>query len=382
MSITKVQHPACSVIPLHMQRHLAEHGDDDVRERIASTLYHSRLITAGRANALMVPAATAPPLRGKNRSVYDAGHSRRLPGKLVMADHRAVSSDVEAIEAFAGSGATYDFFARVFLRNSIDGKGLPLISTIHYGTKFDNAMWNGRQMIYGDGDGTLFNRFTEALDVIGHELTHGVTQYTAALEYHDQSGALNEHISDAFGIMVKQYTLGITALQSDWLIGAGLLGTNVRGIAIRSMKAPGTAYDDPLLGKDPQPDHMRGYVTGSDDAGGVHINSGIPNRAFYLAAVALGGFTWVVLGRIWYRVLTAKLSPTAQFNDFALATVATAGELYGTGGQVQTTIADAWSAVGLPVPPRVTKRVAVKPPRPANRPVRRLRGQWRERKAA
>jgi Zn-dependent metalloprotease len=345
-------------------------------------LYHSRLITAGRANALMVPAAPAPPLRGKNRSVYDAGHSRRLPGKLVMAEHRAVSSDVEAIEAFAGSGATYDFFARVFLRNSIDGKGLPLISTIHYGTKFDNAMWNGRQMIYGDGDGTLFNRFTEALDVIGHELTHGVTQYTAALEYHDQSGALNEHISDAFGIMVKQYTLGITALQSDWLIGAGLLGTNVRGIAIRSMKAPGTAYDDPLLGKDPQPDHMRGYVTGSDDAGGVHINSGIPNRAFYLAAVALGGFTWVVLGRIWYRVLTAKLSPTAQFNDFALATVATAGELYGTGGQVQTTIADAWSAVGLPVPPRVTKRVAVKPPRPANRPVRRLRGQWRERKAA
>jgi Zn-dependent metalloprotease len=364
MSHTKVHHPACSVIPLHMQRHLAEHGDDDVRERIASTLYHSRLITAGRANALVVPAAQAPPiLNGKNRSVYDASHSRRLPGKLVMSDHRAVSSDIEAVEAFDGSGATYDFFARVFLRNSIDGKGMPLISTIHYGTKFDNAMWDGKQMIYG------------------HELTHGVTQYTAALEYHDQSGALNEHISDAFGIMVKQYALGQTALQSDWLIGAGLLGSNVRGKAIRSMKAPGTAYDDPLLGKDPQPAHMRGYVSGSDDNGGVHINSGIPNRAFYLAAVALGGFTWVVVGRIWYRVLTAKLFPSAQFADFALATVATAGELYGAGGQVQTTIADAWSAVGLPVPPRATKRVAVKPPRPADR-VRRLRGQWRERKAA
>ena len=385
MSPEKVQHPACSVIPLHMQRHLAEHGDDEVRERIASTLYHSRLITDGRANALRSTAAPPPFSNGKNRRVYDAGHSRRLPGKLVMADHRAVSSDVEAIEAFGGSGATFDFYARTFFRNSIDGKGMPLISTIHYGTKFDNAMWDGKQMIYGDGDGKLFNRFTAALDVIGHELTHGVTQFTAALAYHDQSGALNEHISDAFGIMVKQYTLGQTASQSDWLIGAGLLGPNVRGNAIRSMKAPGTAYDDPLLGKDPQPAHMRGYVTGSDDNGGVHINSGIPNRAFYLAATALGGFTWVSVGRIWYRVLTEKLSPTAQFHDFALATVAMAGELYGTGGQVQTTIADAWSAVGLPVPPSLSKRTAVKPPRPANRPVRpvrRLRGVWRERKAA
>jgi Zn-dependent metalloprotease len=385
MSHTKVQHPACSVIPLHMQRHLAEHGDDDVRERIASTLFHSQLITAGRANALMAPAAPPPPLPGKNRRVYDAGHSRHLPGRLVMADHAAVSSDIEAIEAFDGSGATFDFFARAFLRNSIDGKGMPLISTIHYGTKFDNAMWDGKQMIYGDGDGKLFNRFTIDRAVIGHELTHGVTQYTAALEYHDQSGALNEHISDVMGMMLKQYALGQTALQSDWLIGSGLLGPNVRGNAIRSMKAPGTAYDDPLLGKDPQPAHMRGYVTGSDDDGGVHINSGIPNHAFYLAAVALGGFTWVVAGRIWYRVLTEKLFPAAQFADFALATVAMAGELYGAGGQVQTTIADAWSAVGLPVPPRLSKRTAVKPPRPANRPVRpvrRLRGEWRERKAA
>jgi Zn-dependent metalloprotease len=240
-------------------------------------------------------------------------------------------------------------------------------------------MWDGKQMIYGDGDGKLFNRFTIALDVIGHELTHGVTQYTAALEYHDQSGALNEHISDAFGIMVKQYTLGLTASQSDWLIGKGLLGPNVRGQAIRSMKAPGTAYDDPLLGKDPQPANMSGYVTGSDDNGGVHINSGILNRAFYLSATALGGFTWVAVGRIWYRVLTEKLLPTAGFQDFALATVVMAGQLYGIGGQVQTTIAEAWSAVGLPVPPSLMKRAVAGVVRPFRR---RLRRELPEVKAA
>jgi Zn-dependent metalloprotease len=377
----KVPHSTCSVIPPHIWRHMAEHGDDDVREQVAATEVHSQQINADRAAALMAPAA--PPLpNGRNRRVYDAGHLRLLPGKLVMADHRAVSGDVEAVEAFDGSGAVFDFFARTFFRNSIDGKGMPIISTIHYGQKFDNAMWDGKQMIYGDGDGKLFNRFTIARDVIGHELTHGVTQYTAALEYHDQSGALNEHISDAFGIMVKQYALGLTASQSDWLIGKGLFGPNVRGQAIRSMKAPGTAYDDPLLGKDPQPANMSGYVTGSDDNGGVHINSGILNRAFYLAATALGGFTWVVVGRIWYLVLTEKLFPTAGFQDFAVATVVMAGQLYGIGGQVQTTIAEAWSAVGLPVPPRLSKRTAVKPPRPAKRPVRRLRGEWRQRKAA
>ena len=362
---------------------MAEHGDDYVREQVAATQFHSQQINAGRAAALMAqaPAPAPPPLpNGRNRSVYDAGHKRHLPGKLVMADHRAVSSDVEAVEAFDGSGAVFDFYARTFFRNSIDGKGMPLISTIHYGQKFDNAMWDGKQMIYGDGDGKLFNRFTIARDVIGHELTHGVTQYAAGLEYHDQSGALNEHISDAFGIMVKQYTLGITASQSDWLIGAGLLGPRVNGRAIRSMKAPGTAYDDPLLGKDPQPAHMRGYVTGADDNGGVHINSGILNRAFFLAATALGGFTWVTVGRIWYLVLTERLLPTAGFQDFAIATVVKAGELYGVGGQVQTTIAEAWSAVGLPVPPSLTKRATGGQILPFRRP--RLRGDLPERKAA
>jgi len=364
-----IHHQTCTVIPPHMLRHVAEHGDDEAREKVTATLRHTARIAEDRSQALVETPDAAAAIPAKRRIVYDARRRQTLPGKLVMDDRHTGSTDVEAVEAFDGCGATYDFYAKAFLRRSINDKGLPLLSTIHYGVDFDNAMWNGKQMVYGDGDGKLFNRFTIALDVIAHELTHGVTQYTAALEYQDQSGALNEHLSDAFGIMAKQFTLRQTASQSDWLIGAGLLARGVRGKALRSMKAPGTAYDDPDLGSDPQPAHMRNYVTSADDNGGVHINSGIPNHAFYLVATALGGNAWLVAGRIWYRVLTAKLFPHAGFQDFAAATIVAAGELYGVDSTVQATVAEAWSAVGLPPPPSLMRK---KHP-PANRE------KWRNR---
>jgi len=368
--MTKIHHQECSVIPPHIWRHLAEYGDDDARERVALTRYHSQRLTAGRAAALIGERAVAvPPSSRKTRRVYDARNQQKLPGKLVTGDGKAVSTDVEAMEAFDGCGATYDFLAKAFGRNSIDDKGLPLVATIHYGINFDNAMWNGTQIVFGDGDGKLFNRFTIALDVIGHELGHGVTQHEAALDYRGQSGALNEHISDVIGIMIKQDKLGQTAAESDWLIGAGLFGPLVRGKAVRSMKAPGTAYDDPVLGRDPQPAHMRNYVTSAADNGGVHINSGIPNYAFYRFATALGGLVWPVAGRIWYEVLKTQLFPHSGFQDFAFATVKTAGEKYGIGSFVQLAAADAWSEVGLPVPPSITRQ------KPAQRT--RLKGRNR-----
>jgi Zn-dependent metalloprotease len=356
-------HQSCSAIPLHIQRHVAKYGDAEARIRAAATMRHTARIAEDRSHALIRPAGAAAPLPAKRRIVYDAHHKQTLPGKLVMADGNAVSSDVEAMEAFDGCGVTYDFFDKIFGRKSVDDKGQQLISTVHYGRNFDNAMWNGRQMVYGDGDGKLFNRFTIAQDVIAHELTHGVTQNTAALEYQGQSGALNEHLSDAFGIMVKQWMLGLIASQSDWLIGKGLLGPRVRGKAIRSMKAPGTAYDDPVLGRDPQPAHMRNYVTTVDDNGGVHINSGIPNHAFYLIAIRLGGNAWVVPGRIWYVVLTTMLFPHAGFQDFASATVVAAGAEYGVGSTIQMTVAQAWSEVGLAVPPPLTRKTQLPPSR-------------------
>jgi Zn-dependent metalloprotease len=222
---------------------------------------------------------------------------------------------------------------------------------VHYGLDYDNAFWDGTQMVFGDGDGDLFNRFTIAIDVIGHELTHGVTEVEAALVYQGQSGALNESVSDVFGSLVKQHALGQTAAEADWLIGVGLFTAQVQGVALRSMRAPGTAYDDPVLGADPQPAHLRDYVETAEDNGGVHTNSGIPNHAFYLAATALGGSAWEVAGRCWYDALRdASLPASAGFAEFAAATVRAAQA--GFGAEQAGAVGDAWAAVGVDV--RVT----------------------------
>lgn len=382
--MTTIPHHICGVIPPHILDRVAQHSDDAADDARA-TLKQMRELARDRTRSFVAgepiiePAAAAPK---KRRNVYDAQHHRQLPGKLVMSEHKPRSSDVEVTEAYDGSGATFDFYSQVFSRNSIDDRGMRLDSTVHYSVRFDNAMWNGHQMVYGDGDGRLFRRFTASVDVIGHELTHGVTQYAAALGYSGETGALNEHISDAFGIMVKQFTHRLTARESDWLIGAELFTPAVRGKGVRSMAAPGTAYDDPVLGRDPQPAHMRGYVDTDDDNGGVHINSGIPNHAFYLAAIALGGNSWDVLGRIWYATATQRLNSDADFNDFARATTDIAGELYGNGGRVQNIVADAWSSVGIKTPLYGSSHRHTSRTRPVDRPAAlTAAAKWRRRPA-
>jgi Zn-dependent metalloprotease len=257
-------------------------------------------------------------------------------------------ADAEANEAYDGLGATFDLYWDAYQRNSIDDAGLPLNGIVHVGQAWDNAQWDGHQMLFGDGDGTIFNRFTIAIDIMGHELTHGVTQYTANLEYQDQSGALNESISDVFGSLVKQHAAAPqqTAADADWLIGAGIFTPKIKGVALRSMKDPGTAFDDPTLGKDPQPGTMQGYVNTADDNGGVHTNSGIPNHAFCLAAVAIGGYAWEKAGRIWYETLRdSRLQSTATFADFAALTSDNAGKLF-SGVEAQA-VTDAWTQVGV-----------------------------------
>jgi Zn-dependent metalloprotease len=332
-----------------MLKHLAEAPERSLREAAWSTLVASERFRGCREAIGTIAAVAATPAGGKRRTVYHARHAQALPGRLVRAEGQPRVSDAAVNEAYDGAGATYDLYAQAFGRNSVDDRGMRLDSTVHYGRGYDNAFWEGRQMVYGDGDGLLFRRFTVAVDVIGHELTHGVTQYEAALDYQGEAGALNESFSDVFGSLVKQRLRRQTAARADWLIGGGLFTAEVQGVALRSMKAPGTAYDDPRLGKDPQPAHMRDYVDTPDDNGGVHINSGIPNHAFYLVARTLGGAAWKRAGMIWYVTLRDRLRSTATFRDAARATHQVAAELYGQTSAQARAVRDAWKAVGVPL---------------------------------
>ncbi|MDE1145741.1 MAG: M4 family metallopeptidase [Azospirillaceae bacterium] len=336
----------CFIIPPHIMEHVATHAQDPtLRQRALRNLYHQGRLR-GMRESMNQFAFAGLGTGTKRRTVYDAKHGSTLPGTLVRSEGQPDGKDVAVNEAYAYAGQTYDFYFDVLKRNSVDDKGMRLDSSVHYSTDYDNAFWNGQQMVYGDGDGQLFDRFTKCLDVIGHELTHGVTQFTAGLDYNAQQGALNESMSDVFGSLIKQYAAGETADQADWLIGEGLLipkaGTN--RTALRSMKAPGTAYDDPTLGKDPQPATMKDYYSGSDDNQGVHINSGIPNHAFYLAATKIGGKAWEVAGPIWYEVLTTRLKASSDFAEAAAATRDVARKY---GAAATTAVDAAWKEVGL-----------------------------------
>lgn len=341
-------------IPPHILKNIATKGTESQKTLAIDTLKVSERMRGQRlALADFAAAAFRVPGEGKNRVVYDAKNGSSLPGTIARKEGEPASTDVTVNEAYDGSGITYDLFNDVYERNSIDGNGMRIDSTVHYRVGYDNAFWNGEQMVYGDGDENLpvsdrlFNRFTIALDIVGHELTHGVTQFEAKLTYSQQPGALNESMSDVFGSLVKQYQLKQTAAESDWVIGAGLLTENVNGVGIRSMKAPGTAYDDPVLGKDPQPAHMKDYVNTISDNGGVHINSGIPNHAFYVTAVELGGYAWEKAGQIWYVALKDKLTASSRFQDCANLTYQAAGELYGAGSIEQQAVQKGWGEVGL-----------------------------------
>lgn len=351
-------HSIYCILPPHVLANIAEKGTPNQRTKALQTIVMAEQMR-GRRRGIETMAAFSAPLTAvsavKKRTVYDAKNGTTLPGTVVRNEGDDPVADVAVNEAYDGSGVTYDLYYDIYGRNSIDGNGLKLNSTVHYQKSYDNAFWDGQQMVYGDGDEDmpeaqrLFNRFTIAIDVIGHELTHGVTQNEANLAYWDQSGALNESFSDVFGSLVKQYQLKQNAKDADWLIGQGLLGVNVKGVALRSMLAPGTAYDDPTLGKDPQPGHMKDYVTTIQDNGGVHINSGIPNHAFYVVAQEIGGFSWNKAGMIWYKTLVDKLTERSTFQEAADLTYQAAAELFGVGSLEQLAVKTGWSEVGITV---------------------------------
>jgi len=210
-----------------------------------------------------------------------------------------------------------------------------------------NAFWDGKRMVLGDGDGQLFGRFT-GVDIIGKEFGNAVVQHMTKLVYWGQSGALFDSLAVVFASQIKQYALRQPADKSDWILGAGLIAADARSRGLVSLAVPGTAYNDPRLGRDAQPAHMRDYVKTEQDNGGIHINSGIPNHAFYLTAISLGGFAWEKAGRIWYETIRqTPLTKNAQFTDFARATIAQAGILFGKNGAEAEAVTEAWRRVGV-----------------------------------
>ncbi len=354
--IHSCRHPIHCLVPPQMLERIAENGSQAQRKWALDTLTRDHSLRMARVQNMQHRASgprradiLTEVLAGMpRRTIRTAQNTENVEGPVVRGEGDPPTGDVAVDEAYDGLGATYAFFWDVLERDSIDGDGLPLRGVVHFGSQYDNAFWDGQRMVFGDGDGELFLRFTKSLDVIGHELAHGVTEDEAALEYWGQSGALNESMSDVFGSLVKQYKLGQRADEADWLIGADLLAPGVNGVALRSMAKPGTAYDDPVLGRDPQPAHMNKYVSTLSDNGGVHINSGIPNKAFHAVAMALGGYAWQRAGEIWYEALRdSRIKPRARFRTFARATQRAANRLYGDGSVESKAVGDGWDAVGI-----------------------------------
>jgi Zn-dependent metalloprotease len=343
--------PLHCFLPPHVIDRLAESSDPDIRRLGMEAIANDAAARATRSTLATMPmmAAIPSPAGTKHRLVYDMkSRQSPLPGKLMRSEGNPPVTDSAVNEAYDYSGVVYDFYKEIFNRNSLDDRGMSLISSIHMGRKYNNAFWNGEQMAYGDGDGKIFIGFTKGLDVVGHELTHGVVSNTSNLDYEDEPGALNEHFADAIGETIQQWYLKRDVKQSDWRMGESIMGPGVTAKCLRTFKAEKAYTNDPLLGTDPQPKHIKDKYTGSDDNGGVHINSGIPNHAFYLTALEIGGNAWDKTGKIWYQTLK-NLNPRSQFQEAASMTHMVAGSMFGAGSLEQKAVKTGWSAVGITV---------------------------------
>lgn len=286
---------------------------------------------------------TSKPMSG-NIKTYTAENQNTEPGAIVENSTNSFVTEIfkAPVSAHYFTSVVYDFYKNLFNRNSIDNKGMSIISTTHYGNDYNNAFWDGSQMVYGDGDGSEFTYLSGSLDIVGHELTHGVTEYTANLNYKNQSGALNESISDIFGVLVKTYYKYDVINgndwvfdAADWIIGEAVYTPNIAGDALRSLANP-KLYD--------QPDHMSGYVNTSSDNGGVHINSGIPNKAACLIAQSIGCSKTAM---IYYRALTNYLTSSSDFIAARNALIQSTSDLYGSSSGEVSAVSNAFDAVGI-----------------------------------
>ena len=268
----------------------------------------------------------------------DGNNGSSLPGSYITeTDNNFTSSRQRAaVDAHWGAAKTYDYYKNTHGRNSYNGAGAAITSTVHHQSNYNNAFWNNSQMVYGDGDGSTFTPLVE-LDICTHELTHAVTSSEANLIYQNESGALNEAVSDIFAVMVDR---------DDWTVGERSYTPGTSGDALRSLSNPPSGD---------QPDNYADRYTGTGDNGGVHINSGIFNKAAYLMAQGgtFRGVTVASIGRaktekVWYRALTTYFTQSTGYTAARAGVLQATADLYGgTSSADYAAVQNAFAAVGI-----------------------------------
>lgn len=261
-------------------------------------------------------------------------------------------SDATGVQAHWGAQETHGYFLSEHARDSYNGTGGVLRSYVHYSTDYVNAFWDGSRMTYGDGDGVSYGPLV-SLDITGHEIAHGVTEFTANLVYQRESGALNESFSDIFGEMIEYYATNTNNWQMGTDIGIGGSG------ALRSMNNPGAFGDPDTYGGTNWTNPECGTPTRFNDYCGVHSNSGVQNKWFYILAIGENGtndignaYNVTGLGRtkaaaIAYRNLSVYLSVNSTFADARAGAIQSAVDLYGAASAEEIATTDAWYAVGV-----------------------------------
>jgi Zn-dependent metalloprotease len=325
--------PLCFFVPPHVLDHVARvHARESLepsaaqrtavisnqlreqRRRSLTELMHG---APGTAEIDIAKGITVPPPGTAGRLIYDDQNQWNVDVVLVRGEGDPAVLQENANRAYDDLGQVRTFYKKVMGRNSIDNLGMNLDGNVNFGVQFDNAFWDGQRMVFGNGDNIIFKDLTSDIDVAGHELTHGVTQFTAGLLYTpDQTGALNESFSDILGTAVDAWANKKEFDEHDWLIGEEIMADTLPGEALRNMAEPGTAYDNPILGRDPQPRDMSGYFQPADP----HLMSGIPNRWFYLICKEIG----IPAGALIMYQTLQSLWPTANFSDAALVASAQA----------------------------------------------------------
>jgi Zn-dependent metalloprotease len=285
-----------------------------------------------------------------NRDTYDTGNSTNLPGTLAINENGTVTSTDAVLQAIHNNtGTTYNYYSSRFGRDSLNGNGMTIVSTGHYGSSHNNAAWYNSQIYYGDGNGTKFTNFGNALDVVAHEMTHGVTSFESGLVYQNEPGALNESLSDIFAAAVESWANG-GVNGNTWKIGEVIYTPATAGDALRYMDNP--TQDG--ASKDYYPERY----TGTDDSGGVHYNSGISNLAFqrlvaggghprYKNHYGVSGIGMSKAEAIFYRAQTEYLTSTSDFQAMRNATLQAAQDLYGVNSAERNSVNMAWCLVGV-----------------------------------